>query len=81
MSEILDSFPANAHPVGRGQPRLYPWAEWTDGQIYQLTAGRDFPTRVGVKGIAKRCTTHARNHGLKVRTHKVDDTTIIVQFT
>lgn len=81
MSEILDSFPDKPYTKGRGRPRLYPWDDWTDGQIRELVEGRDFPPEVGVKGIQQRCITHARNQGLKVRTQKVNETTIDIQFT
>ena len=42
MAKVLADFEIN----GKGRRTIYPWDEWLDGQIWQLTRGEDFKCKV-----------------------------------
>jgi hypothetical protein len=67
MAKRLDSFPAHEHHA----PRRYPWAEWTDGGVWEIRRGEDYdaPTE------NMRVNLHMKADALtiKVRTRKVRD--------
>src|SRR5271167_1017294 len=67
MAKRLDSFPAHEPHASR----RYPWAEWTDGGIWEIRRGEDYdaPTE------NMRVNLHMKADALtiKVRTRKVRD--------
>ena len=67
MARRVKAFP---EPVRASK---YPWADWLDGEIWELKSGEDFdgkPTNFRSVALAQ-----ARNRGGKVKTHlrKLDD--------
>jgi hypothetical protein len=67
MARRLDSFPERK----ADGPRRYPWAEWTDGSVWEIRRGEDYdaPTE------NMRVNLHMKADALtiKVRTRKVRD--------
>lgn len=77
MAEILKDFVFTS-PTDRR--RVFPWAEWADGKIRELTAGEDFPRKYKLEEVQTRAHIYARNHGMKARTQKINNRKIVVQF-
>jgi len=73
MSRILEELPKD----GRGAPQIYPWSDWTDGRVWEITRGVDF------NGPAARMAGQMRNYalrnGLKVK-QRVRADTVSFQF-
>lgn len=67
---ILSEFPNHI-----GRPPIYPWDEWTDGQIRQLVQGVHFHSQAN----SFRTVVHrtARNRGLTARTSISKDGTVV----
>jgi hypothetical protein len=59
MAEILDGFNFNKN---KGKKPLYPWAEWTDGQIRQIKQGEDFHCKA--QSMSVQIYNKAREKGL-----------------
>lgn len=71
---ILDEFPNHM-----GRTPIYPWEQWTDGQIRELVQGEDFYS----EATSFRTLIHrtARRRGLKAKTRISDDKkSVIVAF-
>lgn len=49
--------------------RKYPWADWLDGRVWELTAGKDFD--VTVESFRSTAIGKARDLGGKLRTRVV----------
>lgn len=60
--------------------RIFHWAEWADGKIRELTAGEDFPRKYRPEDVQVRAHNYARTSGIKVRTQKINNQKIVVQF-
>jgi hypothetical protein len=60
MSKILDQLPKSQ----TGFDSRYPWADWTDGRVWQIKRGEDFTIRPTV--MYAQLGVHASRHGLKV---------------
>ena len=56
----------------------FPWDEWTDGNIWELTAGADFANQTPAE-FRSRLYAVAKRRGLIVRT-KVTESTILFRF-
>lgn len=59
MARVLDEIPAWAFRRGPGRRELYPYDEWLDGQVHELTSGEDFMVNIRtmrsyIKAAAKR---------------------------
>jgi hypothetical protein len=55
------------------RPTKYPWADWLDGEIWELKSGEDFDGKpTNFRSVA---LSQARNRGGRVKTHlqKLDD--------
>lgn len=67
MARKLDAFPSD----GTGEPRRYPWPEWTDGGVWEIRAGDDYD----VDTENMRVNLHIKADALviKVRTKKIRD--------
>jgi hypothetical protein len=48
----------------------YPWSDWLDGQIWELTPGEDF--KVSVAAFQAMAHKYARNYDMKIRTKQRD---------
>lgn len=74
MSRILDELPV----TGRSGPKFsYPWDEWTDGRVWEITRGEDF--QVSTRAMYSMIGTHAASHGFTVTKRKRGDS-IAFQF-
>jgi len=63
---------------GRGARNIYPWEEWFDGNIWELTHGEDFHGEA--KSFRSNLHTAAAKYGGKVRTNVRDNGNIVFQF-
>jgi hypothetical protein len=59
--------------------RRYPWEQWSDGQVWELTRGEDFEVTAG--SFRDTARGWAREHGYTARTYAVSDAVVQVQFT
>jgi hypothetical protein len=68
MARRRDAFPGEPQ---RGTPQKYPWAEWTDGSVWEIRHGEDYdvPTENMRTNLHMRATADLR----KVRTQKITD--------
>jgi hypothetical protein len=67
MGRRLDEFPGDAAPA----PRRYPWAEWTDGSVWEIRRGEDYD--VSTENMRVNLHMKADQSVQKVRTKKVRD--------
>lgn len=67
MAKRLDAFAAD----DVGEPRRYPWDEWTDGGAWEIRRGDDYD----VESENMRVNLHVKADalGIKVRTRKIRD--------
>lgn len=62
----------------QGRPPKYPWAEWFDGDVWELQQGRDFYcTPKSFRPLAHRT---ARDYGGRVRTKFRPDNVVVMAF-
>ena len=74
MARQLDSFPALP-------ARQYPWEEWLDGRVWQLTKGEDYNSRATTVIANARLQAKRRGGSLRTRLLKHEDgEQIVVQF-
>lgn len=64
MAKKVGSFPVETRRGGRSFK--YPWAEWLDGSVWELTRGIDF--QVEVDSLLPQVYTQAKNRGLTAHT-------------
>jgi hypothetical protein len=81
MAEKLRTFDfGRASTLTRSEKAIYPWSEWLDGDIWQLTFGEDFNTPPLM--MERIIRTRATGRGAKVRLRHLplgdDDFGIIV---
>jgi hypothetical protein len=62
----------------RSSRSAYPWDQWLDGNAWALEAGADFEGSPGRLQSAAYVAAKAR--GGKVRTQRIDETTLAIQF-
>jgi hypothetical protein len=67
MAKKLEAFPGE----GTGEPRRYPWQEWTDGGVWEIRADEDYD--VDTENMRVSLHIKADALGIKVRTTKVRD--------
>jgi hypothetical protein len=69
----MSSFPAT-----QGRPQVYPWDEWTNGEIWDLDYGRDFFCEP--KSFRTLVHRTAQVYGLRARTKFGSDKKVIISF-
>ena len=76
MARRLEQFPAQ----GGGPRRRYPWDEWSDGGVWEITRGEDYD--VPTENMRVNLHTRADATGKKVKTQKVttNGEALIFQF-
>ena len=60
VAEILEQWPT----ITRTRKSIYPWDEWTDGNIRQAKEGEDFSS--SLKTFVQGLYAYANRHGAKV---------------
>jgi len=75
MSEITKDFDFSR----MGRPRLYPWDEWSDGQIRILRKGTDFDCEAD--SIQNGIYVYARRMGYKASTKRISWDQVACQIT
>jgi len=73
MSRILDEMPARKTTRAR-----YPWDEWTDGRVWEITRGQDFT--VSAINMSRMLYTRARMYSGRFAV-TLDGDVITFQFT
>lgn len=63
MARVIEEFPATT------RQSKYPWDEWTDGQIWELEAGKDFTQQI--ESMRQAAAKQAKQRNLAFRTAKV----------
>ena len=74
MARVLSKLPQQI-----GKPYLYPWDEWTDGRVWELTQGEDFQCALPSFRQIVYKTAHVQ--GLVVQVIRVSDTSVAIQFS
>lgn len=74
MPEVVDS------SAFESSPRRSRYAYLLDGQVYRLRRGVDFPETLSFTDLRGRLSYLAARHGLRQRTKREDDDTILVQL-
>lgn len=73
MAEKLQDYDFKARGTNK-----YPWEEWTDGDIWKIKQGEDFPVKIGsMRSILK---IHATRHGFTLKTGSPEDGVLVFQF-
>lgn len=60
MAQILQEWPS----ISRTRTSKYPWAQWTNGEIWQVKTGEDFESNV--KTFVQGLYAYAKRHDMKV---------------
>jgi hypothetical protein len=76
MAEILDSFEFG-ETSGFSWTK-YPWDDWTNGAVWQMTQGDDFD--LATRDFARTVRRYAQTHGYSVRVQR-RGVTVTVQFS
>ena len=77
MAKKLKSFEF----TGRRGNRKYPWEEWTNGEVWEVTAFKDFDCSTG--SFAQAAYQQARRMGKKVRVfmkNEAEHPKVVFQF-
>lgn len=72
MAEVVESFP------GGGKEKIYQFEPYTNGDIWKLEIGKDFPGN-DIRSFRSGCHGYAKRNNLVVKTRIIDDT-IFLQF-
>jgi len=76
MARVVDALPRSR--AGGGAGPIYPWDEWLDGRVWELTAGEDFTIRID--SMRSSASSFSRKIGRTVRTRvNADKTLLFVQ--
>jgi len=76
MAEKLEEYEfKNQRSTGKGK---YPWDQWLDGDVWQLTHGEDFTTEVA--NFRSWAYHNARKRGGTLRTNNPSTDVLIIQF-
>lgn len=67
MAEVLDQWPS----ITRTRSSKYPWSDWSNGAIWQVTAGADFDS--SLKTFVQGLYAYAKRHDLKVEVRADND--------
>ena len=74
MAKVLKSF----HFTGRSGASKYPWNEWLDGRVWEISFDRDVKSKHR-ESFRSLCHTAARHRGGTCRT-SISGDTIVIQF-
>jgi hypothetical protein len=79
MATILPTYDWSESSKHTDKPRtrLYPWPEWLDGRIRELTKGEDFDGPAA--SFANVARTTANRKGIKVRVRSLGESTVVLQ--
>jgi hypothetical protein len=75
MARKLRKFEFTGHGAGR---RRYPWNDWTDGSIWEITRPEDFD--VIPENLRTMMYAKARDLDLRLHSNIVDANTFVFQF-
>jgi hypothetical protein len=67
MARKLNSFPG----AGAPSPQKYPWAEWTDGSVWEIRSGEDYD--VATENMRVNLHMKAETLSCRVKTQKIRD--------
>ncbi len=75
MARRLDEFPGAA-------ARRYPWEQWLNGEVWQLSAGEDFTSKPGTVVQSARARARRMGGGLRTRLLHEDGNveSVVLQF-
>lgn len=80
MARIIEG--PSPFKMGKSGKAKYPWDEWLNGEVWELTRAEDFPS-VDCFALASTAYQAAVRYGGKVRVHFIDGRTgdrIVIQF-
>lgn len=69
MARVVKTLPS------KGGNKKYPWPEWLDGRVWELTAGEDF--QVDIQLMRTQANVTAARLGKRAKTRVVGDTLYI----
>lgn len=72
MSTTLSALPASTR-------KRYPWPDWTDGRIHQITKGADFD--IDAHDMRSTLYGYARRHQLSIEIRTQQNSVIIFRFS
>jgi hypothetical protein len=75
MVRKLDTFPETRRVK---QPDKYPWDEWLDGSIYELTKGTDYSIKT--VSIRSNAQAKAKERGGRLRYAMPSPDVLVIQF-
>ncbi len=73
MAKVLES----EFLPGRATKFKYPWDEWLDGQVWELTKGVDFDCKLS--SLRATAWTQGCRRNKRVHTTLVNDNTLVIQ--
>lgn len=71
MARVVDKLP----PSRTGSGTEYPWHDWLDGRVWELTVGQDFVCKP--ESMRSLASSYAIKFGRSVRTRVSDDKTLL----
>lgn len=74
MAKTLDSFNFGT----RTNSTDYPWDDWTDGRVWELTRGVDFTSNAA--SFRAHLYKVSKDRGIDVRSRIIDEDTIVFRF-
>ena len=74
MAKKLDSFPETA----RVSQDKYPWGDWLDGSIWELTMGEDF--HIKPESFKTGAQQKARDRNGRLRVARPSENVLVIQF-
>lgn len=75
MAEVIAEWPS----IVRTRSAKYPWAEWSDGQIWKVAEGEDFESNL--KTFVQGLYAFAKRHSMKVEARTdVPNSTVAFRF-
>jgi len=76
MAKVLKEYDRSESDVKQGRPPIYPWDEWLDGRIWELTQGEDFEISMDNMENYIRKTAYRKEIEISVFRH--DEKTLII---
>lgn len=81
MAQVLSEFDFKGRRTGGHEK--YPWSEWFDGQIWQLSPATEAQPEGDFPGLADdfrtTCYSAAKRRKVSIRTSALSDGTLVVQ--
>lgn len=79
MARKLKNFSFTKNESERVNRKIrYPWDQWLDGDVWELTPGKDFT--ISVASFRSGAFYNAKIRGMKIRTARKDDKLIIQAY-